>query len=65
MASLFTQQVGFCVEYYDPVASLIKKFVLTQFQDGKLQMVRFKRMFNSTSWLGLSVNTRVLTNVLC
>lgn len=36
---VITRPVGFSVEYLDPVASLLKTFVLTYFPDRKLQMV--------------------------
>eukprot|EP00904_Undaria_pinnatifida_P008389 jgi/Undpi1/4680/HiC_scaffold_18.g08034.m1 len=48
-AVYFTRPVGFKTEYFDPVAGLLKTFVLTCFPNGKLQMVHAKtgKMFLS------------------
>lgn len=35
----FARPVGFKAEYFDPVAGLLKTFLLTYFPNGKLQMV--------------------------
>ena len=37
--SAFARPVGFKAEYFDPVAGLLKTFLLTYFPNGKLQMV--------------------------
>eukprot|EP00903_Cladosiphon_okamuranus_P011349 g10697.t1 len=48
--SSFPQAVGFSVEYYDPVADLLRTFVLTVFPDQKVQMVSGNKTFLSKTY---------------